>query len=73
MSKLNQKLAVELDQPAAELAFLESLPDKAQATLLEDIEAARQTHKQEIVGSLEEALNHIPRLLRGPIRKIFGV
>lgn len=73
MSKLNQKLAIALDQPPGELAFLEALPDKAQTMLLADIEAARDAHKRQIVARLEEALEHIPRLLRGPIKKIFGV
>lgn len=73
MSELNQKLPVMLDQSASELTFLEVLPDQAQVALAADIEAARQSHKREIVNSLEEALEHIPRLLRGPIRKIFGV
>lgn len=73
MSKLNEKLPDTLDRPAEELIFLEALPARAQAALAEDIQAARQSHKREIVSSLEEALKHIPRLLRGPIRKIFGV
>ena len=62
-----------LDQSASELAYLEVLQAADQAQLLADIAVARKAHKREIVGSLEEALNHIPRLLRGPIRKLFGV
>ena len=73
MSKLNQELLTALDQPAAELAYLEVLKASDQAQLLDDISAARKAHKREILDSLEEALNHIPRLLRGPIRKLFGV
>lgn len=73
MSKLNQELPTALDQPASELAYLEVLQAVDQAQLLADIEAARKAHKREIVSSLEEALNHIPRLLRGPVRKLFGV
>ena len=73
MAKLNDALPAALDQPAAELDFLTVLPAHAQEQLVADIEAAREAHKREIVTSLEEALNHIPRLLRGPIRKIFGV
>jgi hypothetical protein len=73
MSKLNQELMTALDQSASELAYLEVLQAADQAQLLADIAVARKAHKREIVGSLEEALNHIPRLLRGPIRKLFGV
>lgn len=73
VTRLNKELCTALDQPAEDLGFLEALPSKAQQQLLEDIEAARAEHKRLIIDSLNEALNHVPRLLRGPLKKIFGV
>lgn len=73
MAELNEALCRVLDQTAEELAFLQQLPGRVQAQLLADIEAARAEHKRQIMASLNEALEHVPRLLRGPVKKIFGV
>lgn len=73
MTVLNEELCAALGQSAEDLSFLDALPAKAQQQLLEDIEAARAEHKRLIIDSLNEALNHVPRLLRGPLKKIFGV
>lgn len=67
------QLAEGLGQPVEELGYLQALSPTAQQQLLTDIAAARKAHKKEIIASLNEAINHVPRLLRGPIRKIFGV
>ncbi len=73
MSKLNDQLIGALDQSAEALGFLEVLGEADQSQLLLDIDSARREHHRQIVASLEEALEHIPRLIRGPIRKLFGV
>ncbi|MDX1495929.1 MAG: hypothetical protein R3352_00085 [Salinisphaeraceae bacterium] len=73
MSEVKPALQQALGQPAEALAFLETLSKESQNQLTADIEAARKAHKKEIIASLNEALDHVPRLLRGPIRKIFGV
>jgi predicted DNA-binding transcriptional regulator YafY len=39
-------------------------------TLRLRIRTARQRQKQQLAGAFEAALNHIPALLRGPVRKI---
>lgn len=69
---MNTELSNSLGKPADELGFLAALDDQAQQRLLDDIQHARQEHRDNIKQSLEDALNHVPRLLRGPLRKIFG-
>lgn len=73
MTQVNKEIVEALGQPAEALDFLAKLPPDAQVQLAEDVQAARQQHKREIIASLEQAVEHIPRLLRGPIRKLFGV
>jgi|GEM_PF-6806204 len=43
----------------------ERLDALARAAVRRQIEAAQQ--------GMEETLNHVPRLLRGPVRKVLGV
>lgn len=71
--EVSSELAQALGKPGAELAFLGALDKAAQAKLVSDIQQARQQHRDNIEQSLADALNYIPRLLRGPIKKLFGI
>lgn len=41
--------------------------------LLAHVKAARRKQHQDLSDAMEGALSYVPALLRGPIRKIFGV
>lgn len=72
MGKHTQALEQALGGNSQNLEFLASLDDAAQQQLVADIAQAKQAYRKNIENSLDEALNHIPRLLRGPIKKLFG-
>ena len=40
--------------------------------LADSVQAARRRQAAELAAAGEQALGHVPRLLRGPIRKIVG-
>ena len=42
------------------------------ADLAEAIEAARQRQRAELHAAIDTAYGHVPRLLRGPLRKVLG-
>ena len=48
------------------------LPDEHQAHLATAIRGARRHQAEQLAAASEQALEHIPRLLRGPVRKIVG-
>ena len=56
--------------PPAGIAKLLSEDDSAR--LAETIRAARARQRDALAAAADGAFNHIPRLLRGPIRKIVG-
>ena len=72
MAKVDPALSKALGLKASETEFLSALNSAAQQQLITDIASARKAHSQHIREALEEALNHIPRLIRGPIKKLFG-
>lgn len=49
------------------------LPDEELQQLADLIRNARATQGKELEASLLGALDHIPRPLRGPVRKVFGL
>jgi hypothetical protein len=49
------------------------LPDDEMQELADLIRSARATQGEELQESLLGALDHLPRPLRGPIRKVFGL
>jgi hypothetical protein len=69
----SQKLARLLRSPPEKLDFLEPLTAAERQQLAGDIEQARQAHSQHIRGAMAEALDHLPWLLRGPVKKLFGL
>ncbi|HVT36981.1 MAG TPA: hypothetical protein VHE37_15430 [Nevskiaceae bacterium] len=65
-------LARQLGVPPARVEFLASLSDAQRRQLAADLERAREQHARHIRGLMDEALNHLPWLLRAPIKKLFG-
>lgn len=66
-------LAKQLGIPQRDVAFLDALDDAACQQLGRDIERAKDLHAQSLRDAMETALNQLPRLLRIPIRKLFGL
>jgi hypothetical protein len=55
----------------AKLAFLDALSEADRKRLAEDVARASQLHSHHIRKSMAEALNHIPWILRAPVRALF--
>ena len=72
-TQLPEKLTRLLHTQAANLEFLGVLDEDAQQQLLTDIERAHAAHGNHIHKKMEEALGHLPWLIRGPIKKMFGI
>jgi hypothetical protein len=53
-------------------AALEVLDDAELADLADAIRAVRRAQARELAQAGERALSHIPRLMRGPVRKVVG-
>lgn len=70
MAKLDPALVEAIGEPMSELEVLDS---KSQKKLAADLAAAHEKHDAFLQKSMEEALNHIPRLLRGTVKKILGL
>lgn len=71
MSAETVRKALGVDSGA--LPCLDKLDDAAAKQLARHLDEANRAHHQHIEQSMQEALNHFPRLLRGPIKKIFGM
>jgi len=69
MSDLQQALAKTLGCDPEVLADLDAA---ALEQLQSDFDATKKRYETEIETALEGALNHVPRLLRGAVRKLFG-
>lgn len=70
MAKLHPDLASALGES---IAGLDKLPAKAQQQLAEDLTQAHHQHDKVLKQSMDNALEHIPRLLRGTVKKILGL
>lgn len=70
MPKLDSALQAAIGVPMPEL---EALDEKAQQQLAQDLTAAHQAHDAFLQKSMEDALNHVPRLLRGAFKKVLGL
>ena len=57
---------------AAPSEAVTGLPDEYQAHLGGAIRTARHRQAEQLARASEQALEHVPRLLRGPLRKIVG-
>lgn len=73
MSGSDARLARLLRAQPQQLDFLAALAEADRQQLAGDIDQARKAHSKHIRGSMEEALNHLPWLLRVPVKKLFGV
>ena len=51
-------------------AGLSRLSDEELRDLAEAIRSARRRQAADLAAALEESLSHIPKLLRGPVRKV---
>ncbi|HEY1968029.1 MAG TPA: hypothetical protein VGH89_08790 [Pseudonocardia sp.] len=70
MTDCTAELRAELGK---DLDVLDSLTQDEQAELLEMVRQARAGQHQALDGALNQVLKHLPRLVRGPARKIlFG-
>jgi hypothetical protein len=65
-----ETLATELGGAAPK--GLSRLSDDQLRDLTDAIEAARRRQAQALAQAGERALTHIPRLLRGPVRRVLG-
>lgn len=70
MPKLDPALLQALGEPMAEL---EQLSTANQKKLAADLSAALEAHDAFLKESMDNALEHIPRLLRGTVKKILGL
>lgn len=73
MSVSVQDIADSLGVPPEEVGYLESLEAGARERLFTDLLDARRAHEAHIQSSMRKAFNHVPRLLRKPLRKLFGI
>lgn len=73
MSKELHTLAKLLEVSPSDLAFLKPLGEGAHTRLHTDVTRARDEHATTLKRAMEDALDHLPRLLRLPIRKLFGL
>ncbi len=70
MPKLDPALVQALGEPMAEL---EQLSTANQKKLAADLATAHEAHDAFLKESMDNALEHIPRLLRGTVKKILGL
>jgi hypothetical protein len=55
----------------AKLDFLDALSEADRKHLAEDVARASQLHSHHIRKAMAEALDHIPWILRAPVKKLF--
>lgn len=70
MPKLDPALLAAIGQPIPEL---EKLSAADQKKLAADLEHAHHKHDAVLKKSMDDALGHIPFLLRGAVKKILGL
>lgn len=70
MPKLDPALVEALGEPMPEL---EKLSAANQKKLAADLADAHKAHDAFLKQSMDNALEHIPRLLRGTVKKILGL
>lgn len=60
-----------LAQPVAEVSYAEQLSEAEQRQLAALIQEALDTQAEHMKVSAEQAASHLPRLLRGPFKRMF--
>lgn len=68
-----QRLAETLGRPAAEFQALAALEPAQVELLVESIQLTQQRQKAALETAMNDALDHLPALLRGPVKKILGI
>ncbi|AXQ29482.1 hypothetical protein D0B54_12620 [Solimonas sp. K1W22B-7] len=68
-----QRLAETLDRPAAEFQAFAALQPAQLDLLAESILQTQQRQREALAKAIEDALGHIPMLLRGPVKKVLGI
>ena len=68
-----EQIARELKTTTKNMELLQAMDEPSQRKLLEHIQHAHKTNEQHIYKSMEQALEHFPRMLRGPVKRIFGL
>lgn len=63
-------LRTELGTAAAELPELTSIDAASRQRLAEAVRDARQRQRAALLASAEQALQHVPALLRGVVRRV---
>ena len=61
------------DLLGGDLPDLHALNDDAKQKLVRDLQAARSAHEKHLKQAMDDALGHLPMLLRIPVRKLFGI
>ena len=56
----------------SKVEFLSALSADERKRLVADVERAQQAHSHHIRKAMAEALNHLPWLLRAPVKKFFS-
>lgn len=70
MTKLDASLQQAIGEPMPEL---QALSADAQKQLATDLQTAHKKHDEFLQKSMNDAMEHIPRLLRGAVKKILGL
>ncbi|MCG8669954.1 MAG: hypothetical protein MI867_11115 [Pseudomonadales bacterium] len=68
-----EQIARELKTTTKNMELLQAMDETSQRKLLEHIQHAHKTNEKHIYKSMEQALEHFPRMLRGPVKRIFGL
>ncbi|MFT5064260.1 MAG: hypothetical protein ACI91G_001635 [Gammaproteobacteria bacterium] len=67
----NPDLAVALGCSEADSDYLSVLSPEQQGQLTEQLKHARRAQRAHVRGAALDAINHLPRLLRKPLLKLF--
>ncbi len=70
MSTIIPALAALLGTEIKEVA---ALSVEQQQQLLKDLQAAKRTHEKHLNQAMQDALGHLPWIIRGPVKKMFGL
>ena len=66
------KRALRAELGAAPPKGLDALSDDEIADLARALHSARERDRAALAKAMQDALQHVPRLLRGPVRKMIG-
>lgn len=70
-SKISSRLSAAMRSTEANLDYLAPLTAEQQDKLVEQLKEARRTQHAHVRAAAVDAINHLPRLLRKPLLKMF--